>query len=610
MNKKRLLFRLFFTLLFSFATVVLCRPVLLLPTPIEVSFSAAAERPIEFIVFWKKDKDEKFSAKLSQRVRMQHAKEALHFRIPANEICSFRIDPEHADGSVSIQNIVLRSGKNILPIPPDKALTTKNLGEIKKQGNAISLVCNQRDPQLIYKRDFKAQGKTADVTLTAIVIILSLCLYSYLSGIVLSTRRNLQKTNTAWYAWGVIPTRFFRHNRKKEGNFLKMVYNVFTTKQAWYNILFCCVFFVMLALPTINFNPEKVSRYERRPLNTFPVLSKQYSGINPHYGADFNNWLQDHSGYKEALIYQRARLSALLNNGCRENGSAILYADQWAFYKPYYTAPAPDAAREQRITENLQKLHRFCTDRGIRLYIVVCPTKEILYSERNRKARTLPAANFRSLAQRMAENHPEIAIIHPIQEMEAAKATHPELPLHYLLDTHANEDGNRIIYDALYKRMLADLPDLPQIPESFDCTWSPKRYIFEMKNGKNKGYFGGDLDTLLMLASNEAKNTKYRHYTYTGTGLKVKEGTENSSIVSVFSHGKHSAYILGDSSSQYLRFWAQFSFRDLWRYRVNNGPNKKFNMKRWEKELEQKRPDALIICVSEGTFCEHLSNLY
>lgn len=577
MKHKHLLFRIIFTSLFTLTALLCCRAILYLPKPIEVSFTVEAEQPIAVKLFWKNNATGKFSASLSKVLAMQSAKEDLTFIIPEREIHSLRIDPEDASGKVTISNITLHSGRTTERLQADRSLTAVNIGALTKAENRVSIVCDRHDPQLIYKTIFRSKHRNIDVTMGCIVLILSLCFSLYLSGVILKYRTRLSLPHTAWY-----------------------------------NVVFCSVFFMMLALPVIKFNKEKISRQERRPFKTKPVLIERFSGFNTRYGTEFNDWLQDNSGFKEDLIHRKVKLTALLNNGCRENGAAVMYADQWAFYEPFYNCPPPNPDTEKRIAANLQLLQNFCDEQSIKLYVVVCPSKEVLYRERNRKAKTDPSVRFRSLAERLEKEHPNISVIHPIREMEAAKAANPTLPLHYLLDTHVNEDGARIIYDALCKRMQQDFPDLPPAPASHKLRskWTTYRYVFERSKGKAAGYTGGDLNNILMLDKDEAKDTKYRHYETIGLTPTIKEGSETFSVISSNPEGKYSAYLLGDSSSQYLLFWAQLSFRNLCRYRVNNGHNKKFSMNRWESELKEQKPDVLIICVSEGTFHDHFLNLY
>lgn len=577
MKHKHLFFRIFFTLLFTAAAILCCRTLLCFPKPIEVNFTAEAERPISVRLYWKNNPSSKFSAALSQELTMQQPREELTFKIPEREIYSLRIDPLQTTGKVAIRNLTLHSGRTTETLQGVPKQTSPNPSTLTKEKNGISVECNQQPPQLIYKAFFCSKHRNIDVTMGCIVLILSLCFSLYLSGVILKYRTRLSLPHTAWY-----------------------------------NVVFCSVFFMMLALPVIKFNKEKISRQERRPFKTKPVLIERFSGFNTRYGTEFNDWLQDNSGFKEDLIHRKVKLTALLNNGCRENGAAVMYADQWAFYEPFYNCPPPNPDTEKRIAANLQLLQNFCDEQSIKLYVVVCPSKEVLYRERNRKAKTDPSVRFRSLAERLEKEHPNISVIHPIREMEAAKAANPTLPLHYLLDTHVNEDGARIIYDALCKRMQQDFPDLPPAPASHKLRskWTPYRYVFERSKGKAMGYIGGDLNNILMLDKDEAKDTKYRHYETIGLTPTIKEGSETSSVISSNPEGKYSAYLLGDSSSQYLLFWAQLSFRNLCRYRVNNGRNKKFSMNRWESELKEQKPDVLIICVSEGTFHDHFLNLY
>lgn len=593
MKHKHLLFRIIFTSLFTLTALLCCRAILYLPKPIEVSFTVEAEQPIAVKLYWKNNATGKFSASLSKVLAMQSAKEDLTFIIPEREIHSLRIDPEDASGKVTISNITLHSGRTTERLQADRSLTAVNIGALTKAENRVSIVCDRHDPQLIYKTIFRSKHRSIDVTMGCIVLILSLCFSLYLSRVIRMPHCRMPKISFS--------------------DILQKCRARFTLPgTGWYNVLFCCIFFIIAALPVIHFNKAEFSMKERRPLSPFPVLKNRYTGINLTFGTEFNDWLQDHSGFKNELIRQNILLNSLVNNNCRESGSAIMYANGWAFFKPYYNCPVLEESVERNIGNNLQKLHNFCAEQGTRLYIVVCPTKEVFYQEHNLKATTDPALCFLSLEQRMKTEHPDVNIIHPIKEMEEVKAAHPELLLHYKLDTHINEDGARVIYDALYKRMQKDFPDLPPVPAEVSYVTSPQRFYYDKNKGQRKSFAHESLHNMLMLGRDYVTDTTYRHYSFNNipTPPVQKQGSEHYSAVSHFEQGKHTAYMLGDSSSQYLFFWAQLSFRDLCRYRANNGPKQIFAMKRWENELRSNRPDALIICVSEGTFVKHFLNLY
>ena len=200
------------------------------------------------------------------------------------------------------------------------------------------------------------------------------------------------------------------------------------------------------------------------------------------------------------------------------SGTALEGRSQWLFYRgdnseAYYMATnlADDAVLEQYATI-LQQLNDICKEKGIQLQICVWPNKEQVYSE------YMPTMNIVSEYKRVerivdyvAENT-DVKMIYPINELLAAK---PYWELYWPLDTHWNNAGAFIGYQAMMKSLGLETSSLINLPvkEIRPSSSDYGKYVYD---GNSSLLYGvkGDLTGLAGVSSKNYPEQKNYVITY------------------------------------------------------------------------------------------------
>lgn len=384
--------------------------------------------------------------------------------------------------------------------------------------------------------------------------------------------------------------------------------------QPWYNSLFCVLFCAALFVPALFLNRGAISLKENRPLAVFPKLKTEGGEINYGFGRDFETWFQDRFGGRDILVRLYFRSVARLSGMLYENSLARMYPNHWTFYKPQENLRHPYPEQQQAIIAALSSLQGYCKGHGITPYVVICPNKEDIYAELNPKATEADVGGAcTAFVQSVRTALPQLRLFYPQEEMLAAIRREPQTLLHYKTDTHTSEDGGHVITEALLQEIRKDFPDVPAVAEKSQFAVTPVkgRYYGEWENGKEKGVAPGVLVGMLQADAAEAEDTLYPHYTEDALHAEMTYGPARLQEHSRCPRGVRRAVIIGDSSSQYVTRWLRYSFAELLRFRYNNGEeDNSLTFKRWEQQIQDFRPDILIICLSGGPSFAPISSLF
>ncbi|MBR5194790.1 MAG: hypothetical protein IKZ13_02930 [Akkermansia sp.] len=581
-NKKKNIVIAILCAVLAFATVKVCSPMFMKQGIISVKFKQEAATDISYKIWWATSKDESFSSSRSVISKVNMSQKEVSIDLPTDKIARFRIDPTSSDVNVlKISDVRLHYGDSVYKFDNMEDFgfhVAKNI-KVARDKESASFLCGLPVPKIVYQKDLSLESKTTcDWYLLFSVILISCLLYTYLG-------LRLRNTN-----------------------------------KAWEKILFIIVFVCICCVPMSRINTAEVSKAEQRKLASFPRLLENKRGLNLAFGKQFEVWLQDRFAYRTELIKQYDNLKYTIT-GVKENKKAVKYANNWVFSKPYVDSVVHGYDKELAVkaVNNLQRLNNWCKERGIKLYLLVCPVKERVYADMNPRMAALEGIKVKYDINDMMFSLKDVTAIYPLSEARATRRASPETLLYFKQDTHFSEDGAHLFYRAAMAEIKKDFPHLsimqkddPRLEISTNSSvlkaepldnWS---YEDEVSH-----YFLGDLGGSLALKA-ENYDVLYNHYTLKKKGmLSASRVLEPMQTRYTFSSASGKAVLLGESTTAYIRHWFKYSFGELLRIRSNNGvAENKFTFSRWEKQIEDFNPDLLIICLYESWLVANCSQLY
>ncbi len=230
---------------------------------------------------------------------------------------------------------------------------------------------------------------------------------------------------------------------------------------------FALLFVVLTGIPLVLLiivPVVQVAETEKRELAAFPEKPAGIAAIPP-YPKRFEAWFNDHFGLRTALIHGHSRVKVSLL-GVSTHQKVALGNNGWL----YYSGDVMDDFRGVRRLghEGLVYWQRFLEGkrdwlaaRGVRYLFVVAPNKQSIYPE------FIPARHTRvgtpMLDQLLAhlKRNSDLEILDLRPALAAAKQTGR---LYDKTDSHWNERGAYIAYQAMMERLTAWFPALAATP--------------------------------------------------------------------------------------------------------------------------------------------------
>lgn len=378
------------------------------------------------------------------------------------------------------------------------------------------------------------------------------------------------------------------------------------------DVAFCSLFCLLPVLAYVSMDKAEISLAENRRLAEFPAAVTADGSPNAAFGKEFESWLQDRFTGRALLVRAHTKARSLLSGSLSENDQAVLYRNHWGFFKPYVNISAPTESDYQQMLENLRRLQTWCAERHIDLCLFVTPMKEDIFADMNPAGAKNPGDVTEAFVERIRHDLPTLRLCYPRAAMLAARDT--QHPPYYLTDTHINEDGAYMLCGELLNALAADFPALSLPPKNaFRCSPIRGRFYAELNpDGTEEGVAPGKLVGMLQENAAEVEDCDYNHYEPdTAPAAVAEQGAEHREILTRCPAGHYRAVLLGDSNTQYYRRWLQHSFREMRRFRANNGvEQEKFRMGRWEERIADFAPDVLIITISGSSLFSAIPQMY
>ena len=365
------------------------------------------------------------------------------------------------------------------------------------------------------------------------------------------------------------------------------------------DIGFLAIFFTFLAIPMCHISNEVMSNQENRKLADWKPLISEKGDINFNFGKDFDAYFSDRFFLREPVTFIYKKIKIALSYKVIEINN-IYYNKKtgWAFMRVWFEV-ADITPNMPAITTSIQKLYDFCNKNGIKLYIIVAPVKEEVYSDKIHPF-ALRQQNGKIFTDMINKNIANIAYfpIDLLKEKSKTEYTYPKT------DPHWSELGgfitaNNFLKHFGYKQLNEDEfniidkthPVITDIPDWMtDKSVGYYYQVLGLKNKQNyKNFTHKFEDELVILKKDDLLFSKDSHFEKAKNPQKV--------------------YIIGSSYCENVYRFLRFAFKDIQKRRINNNVSngEKIPFNRWQSEILETKPDILLLIIESTSLHKYTS---
>lgn len=360
------------------------------------------------------------------------------------------------------------------------------------------------------------------------------------------------------------------------------------------DILFVIIIFVSLFIPLSYISQEFTSDYEERILAKFP---KQ---ITLHLGKDLDKYFNDRFLGRDLLIRLHNNLVVLFSGDLVKFPTVHFYkSNGWIFGnnsyngKKYYTKDDL-----KNISQNIKRLNDFCKQNNIKLYVMVVPSKEIIYQDKDKIKNFTDSQNKVLPAIKYVKHQDNFDILYPQKTLLQLKNENKYV--YFKTDTHPTDDAAYVLYKLFIQNSKQDLPNL-KITNLTDYTKSQGNLVRAGFDRENFDY--GTYYRFIHIDDKNLLNTTYTYYDY----KKLKDIVINDDGLHqtlTNNNGKYKLFILGDSFQENLTYFLISSFYQIDKWRGNSEelePKRLSNldMNVFAPIIQRFEPDAVLIVLHQ-----------
>ena len=277
-------------------------------------------------------------------------------------------------------------------------------------------------------------------------------------------------------------------------------------KQQAANMALCLVFVVCICLPIADLAlglDKSAPLKENRVLATLPDLASPVLAVVQHPGdraawtklrraiaafpADFNRFYNDNFGLRRILVRAHSRLMLL---GWPAKGDVIVGREGWLFLgeaptRESYQASVLFSAKELADWKSeLERRRDWLAARGSDYLLVIAPEKSTMYPEYMPGA--VPRIGHTTRLDQLTAYLAKTSDLKALDLRADLNQARSQYPTYFRTDTHWNDWGAFVAYQAIMKRLSVDHPQLHPV--------SATDYTFT-----EQGMAGGDLAGMLGL---------------------------------------------------------------------------------------------------------------
>lgn len=372
------------------------------------------------------------------------------------------------------------------------------------------------------------------------------------------------------------------------------IINEFKEKK-FQDTLFLIILFIALFIPFCNISQDFTSDYEERILAKFPKK------VTLHIGKDINNWFNDRFLGRDFLISFHNNLVVLLSGDLVKFPTVHFYkSNGWLFSNNSYHGKKSYSKQDlKNISQNIKILNNFCNKNNIKLYIMVVPSKENIYQDKDKVNHFKISKNKAISGIKEVKKQTGFNILYP--EKELLKLKNQNRYVFFKTDTHPTDDAAYVLYKLFLNSAQKDFPELRITKLSKYKTFKSKL----VRAGSNREDFDvGAYYRFIHINDKKLLSTPYTYYNYKDIQkiLITEDDTVNQTITNP--DGKYKLFILGDSFQENLSFFLLSNFYKIEKWRGNfielePQRNSHLDMNAFAPIIQNFKPNAMLIILHQ-----------
>ena len=367
--------------------------------------------------------------------------------------------------------------------------------------------------------------------------------------------------------------------------------------QSRIDIIFLLIFFVILFIPMSKINQDEISKQENRTLTKWKSLITKDNKINLNFGKDYEKWFNDRFNGRPLFIVVDDILKIKLSMFYYTKQNLILNKrNNWLGSKINVKNKAMFTDEElDKALQDVNRIKKICDENNIKLYILIAPTKEEIYSQEifnidyNLYEKTLQM-------QKYIEQNTNVPIILAYESLkELAKS---ELA-YFKPDHHWTDAGAYQGYLLLMNEIKKNFPNIYiSKPSDYEYYYSNKIRVAPEKFYEGRTYKVMDLHDESIL------DTSYKYFKHKDFDkIQItKTNCENGCWEYSYKYHKEypNLYFYGNSFTLNLLQILPFSFKNTKNIYIPAHQNNS-NLKLYEEDIKKTKPDVLVLCFSDIT---------
>lgn len=360
------------------------------------------------------------------------------------------------------------------------------------------------------------------------------------------------------------------------------------------DIVFLCIFFVMLFIPMSHINQAEKSKTENRMLAKWKPLINQDGSINCEFGKNYETWFNDRFSLRGLFIGASKEIRPYSAN----NPKGIIDKKTKSLYGNYEFRKIPEKEINKAF-EELIKLEQFLSKNNIKLYVLIVPNKVYIYPSNIQKYSTDYYEEV--IAQKEKSN---LNIIYPLKELKDVSKTDY---VFFKTDHHWTDPGAYVGYKEAMKLIQKDFSNV-NISEIEDYS---VHFNSKVRAEDDRLFTSGCSCKYLNLPlgfCNKFLTNNYKYFTHKDfSNLKTKtvNTSKNWSKDFYYSSQKNNLKVLmmGTSMMENLSEFIPYSFKHTRKMRLNGTldikPGEDFKiMKYYKQQILDYKPDIFILCIT------------
>lgn len=364
------------------------------------------------------------------------------------------------------------------------------------------------------------------------------------------------------------------------------------------DIVFVIAFIILLFLPMSHISDATKSMQENRMFAEYPKFLTN-NGINNKFGEQFNSWFSDRFWGREKTIKIHTNILYHFNSIYSNREAVFFKKSGWMTRS--FIPNIPSDKNIDIIVHNIEKFDDFCIKNNMKLYVLIVPHKEMIYSDLfyNYAYDVAKEEKFQSYIKKITDSKLKERVVYPYEELKVGKKNDF---VFFKQAHHWTDYGAFLGYEKLADIILKDFPEFKKVSLN-DFNVSHSNLV---RDDWGRHYNRGYTTRLLNLTDKPDEEILYTEYSYydpkNSSNIKEKWGKYIKDFDNKAGDNEYRVFMVGNSQSDDLIQYIVASVKETKYLRLNKGfvrwkEEFKF-MKHHKKLLLDFKPDIVILTVS------------